>query len=154
MCGRTIEEHGVVLHVDHKVPRDLGGKTELENLWAICSTCNEGKKNHFKSLAAPEMMRAMNHKSVHMRLGEALKAAKGEPVSAEILYVIANQDDWKKRVRELRYLGWDIATHNEKNASGRVVSFYQLVSHNPWPADPTGDIRRYERDRATKNKEG
>ena len=32
MCGRTIEKHGVVLVVDHKVPRESGGPTKAENL--------------------------------------------------------------------------------------------------------------------------
>jgi hypothetical protein len=152
MCGRTIEEHGIALHVDHRIPRDLGGVTDLENLWAICSTCNEGKKNHFKSIATPEMLKAMNHRSVHMKLGEALKAAKGKPVSADTLHVIANQDDWKKRIRELRYLGWKIDTFNVKSENGRVTSFYTLVTHHPWPVDPTAEIRKYERDRALRNR--
>jgi hypothetical protein len=153
MCGRTIEEHEIVLHVDHKIPRDLGGKTDLENLWALCATCNQGKKNLFESVDNPAMMRAMSHKSVHMKLGEALKAANGEPVSAILLQFIANQDDWKKRVRELRYLGWEISARNSKNESGRVISFYTLLKHEPWPADPTGEIRKYERDRARKNQQ-
>src|SRR5665213_177291 len=49
MCGQTIEKHGVVLVVDHKIPRDWGGLTEAENLWAICEACNAGKKNYFES---------------------------------------------------------------------------------------------------------
>jgi 5-methylcytosine-specific restriction endonuclease McrA len=153
MCGRTIEEHKIALHVDHKVPRDLGGDTEVDNLWAICETCNEGKKNHFKSIATPEMLKAMAQKSVHMRLGEALKASKGKPVPAETLHVIANQDDWKKRIRELRYLGWKIETHNAKSETGKVSSYYTLVEHHPWPSDPTAKIRKYERDRAAQNRE-
>src|SRR5438445_817961 len=28
MCGRTIEKHGIALVVDHKMPREWGGKTE------------------------------------------------------------------------------------------------------------------------------
>jgi hypothetical protein len=92
------------------------------------------------------------HKSVHMRLGETLKAFKGEPVPAATLEFVANQDDWKKRVRELRYLGWDIATFNRKLPSGRVSSFYRLNSSQPWVPDPTGTIRQYERERAQRNR--
>jgi len=39
----------------------------------------------------------MGHKSVHVRLGETLKASKGEAVDAATLEFVANQDDWKKR---------------------------------------------------------
>jgi hypothetical protein len=92
-----------------------------------------------------------NHKSVHIRLGETLKAFKGEPVDAATLEFVANQDDWKKRVRELRYLGWEIETFNRRISEARVSSFYRLVKSRPWPIDPTGVIRQYERDRAERN---
>lgn len=36
---------GVELHVDHIVPWSQGGLTVLENLQALCSTCNLGKSN-------------------------------------------------------------------------------------------------------------
>jgi 5-methylcytosine-specific restriction endonuclease McrA len=152
-CGRTVEKHGVVLVVDHKVPREWGGETTPDNLWAICEDCNAGKKNYFKSVDAEWMRKVMAHKSVHVRLGETLKAFKGEAVPAATLEFVANQDDWKKRVRELRYIGWEIETFNRKlSEGGRVSSYYRLVKSRPWPEDPTGIIRQYERDRAQRNR--
>jgi hypothetical protein len=153
MCGRTIEKHGVVLVVDHKIPRDWGGPTEAENLWAICEDCNAGKKNYFKSVDATWMRNVMKHKSVHMRIGETLKAFKAEPVPAQVMSFVANQDDWKKRARELRYLGWNIKVFNRKLPNGRISSFYKLIQSAVWPDDPTGVIRRYERERARRNTE-
>lgn len=95
----------------------------------------------------------MAHPSVHVRLGETLKAFKGEPVPAATLDFVANQDDWKKRVRELRYLGWKIETFNRKlSKGGRVSSYYRLVKACSWPDDPTSVIRQYKRDRAERNK--
>jgi len=94
----------------------------------------------------------MEHESVHVRLGETLKAFKGEPVDAATLKFVANQADWKKRVRELRYLGWEIETFNRRISEARVSSFYRLVRSLPWPADPTGAIRQYERDRAERSR--
>jgi hypothetical protein len=45
-CGRTpAKDIGVELHIDHKIPYSKGGKTELENLQAMCSDCNLGKGN-------------------------------------------------------------------------------------------------------------
>ncbi len=151
-CGRTIEKHGIVLVVDHKIPREWGGKTVPENLEAICEECNRGKKNFFKSVDAPWMRKVMGTKSVHVRLGETLKAFKGEPVDASTLEFIANQDDWKKRIRELRYLGWEVETFNRRISDTRVSSFYRLVKSCPWPENPTAVIRQYERDRAARNK--
>ena len=152
MCGRTIEKHGIVLVVDHKVPREWGGLTEPDNLWAICEDCNQGKKNYFKSLDAAWMRKVMGHKSVHVRLGETLKAFKGEPVPMDTLEFVANQDDWKKRIRDLRYLGWKIEISKKKLPGGRVSSYYRLIQSKPWPEDPTSEVRRYERERSERNR--
>jgi hypothetical protein len=152
ICGRSIEKHGIVLVVDHKVPREWGGETVSDNLEAVCEDCNAGKKDFFSSVDADWMRHVMSHKSVHMRLGETLKAFRGKPVAAATLDLVANQDDWKKRIRELRYLGWDIVAFNRKMPGGRVSSFYRLNKSQPWPPDPTGTIREYERDRAQRNK--
>lgn len=109
MCGRTIEKHGIALVVDHKIPREWGGKTEPDNLWAICEECNHGKKNLFASVDSAVMRSAIKHDSVHVRIGELLKAAGvGAPVPSMWLDIAANQDEWRKRLRELRYLGWVI----------------------------------------------
>ena len=152
MCGRGIEKHGIELVIDHKIPRDWGGETAPENLWAICTDCNHGKKNYFESVDAAWMRKVMAKKSVHVRLGETLKAFHDQPVPMDTLEFVANQNDWKKRLRELRYLGWTIKTFNRKQPGGRVKSFYRLIESKPWPDDPTRAIREYERERAAQNK--
>jgi hypothetical protein len=51
MCGLTPGEidpatgRPVRLHLGHIKDRSLGGKDELSNLRALCSTCNQGAKN-------------------------------------------------------------------------------------------------------------
>jgi len=51
MCGLTPGEidpstgRKVRLHLGHIKDRNLGGKDELSNLRALCSTCNQGAKN-------------------------------------------------------------------------------------------------------------
>lgn len=152
MCGRGIEKHGIELVIDHKIPRAWDGETAPENLWAICTDCNHGKKNYFESVDAAWMRKVMAKKSVHVRLGETLKAFHDQPVPMDTLEFVANQNDWKKRLRELRYLGWTIKTFNRKQPGGRVKSFYRLIESKPWPDDPTRAIREYERERAAQNK--
>jgi hypothetical protein len=151
-CGRTVDKHGIALVLDHRIPRAWGGLAESDNLWSICEECNAGKKDFFESIDAVWMPQVMPHTSVHMRLGELLKAFKGNPVPAKTMELVANQDDWKKRARELRYIGWEIDVFNRKLPSGRVSSFYRLIKSAPWPDDPTGVIREYERERAKRNK--
>lgn len=51
MCGLTPGEldpstgRKVRLHIGHIKDKNLGGKDELSNLQALCSTCNQGAKN-------------------------------------------------------------------------------------------------------------
>lgn len=46
ICGRSVND-GVVLEVDHKVPRSWGGNSNLENLWTLCFDCNRGKADSY-----------------------------------------------------------------------------------------------------------
>lgn len=51
MCGLTpgdidpATSRKVRLHIGHIVDKSLGGRDELSNLRALCSTCNQGAKN-------------------------------------------------------------------------------------------------------------
>jgi 5-methylcytosine-specific restriction endonuclease McrA len=157
MCGKTIAEDGIKLVVDHKKPRAWGGTNDRTNLWAICEECNAGKKAYFSSLNVdPEMMKkVIAHQSVHIRIGELLKAIGiGNRTPSSLLEVVADQDDWQKRLRELRYpvIGWDVETSRYKGSSGKVLVDYILRSYKPWPEDPTGAIRQFEQQRERRNK--
>ena len=44
-CGRSTKQDGVILHVDHILPRSKGGTDEIDNLQTLCSKCNIGKSN-------------------------------------------------------------------------------------------------------------
>ncbi len=156
MCGRTIELHGITLHVDHKIPRSWGGKTERENLWAICSTCNEGKKNYFSTFSEDLMKDVLKEKSVHTRIARLLRMKIGEPVDSDLIQFVANfesyQEDWQKRLRELRYLGLEIEQRSEQKEK-RKKSYYCLTKWVDLPANPTQVIRAYERQRAELHKQ-
>ncbi len=144
MCGRTPDEHGVVLQVDHRMPRAWGGSDALDNLQALCEECNRGKKDHFGSLDeyGPRIRAASEHDEPHRRIGELLKAFYPGEVRSDILEMVAHQrqyqEDWHKRLRELRELGWEYEVRKEKEAGGRVRSFYRLTRWAEWPA---GNIR-------------
>jgi len=151
MCGRTIEKHGVTLVIDHKIPRNWGGTGVRENLWAICDECNAGKKAHFASQDQELMKKVMCHPDIHIRLGETLKAFFQKRVPAYMLSFVGDQDDWKKRTRDLRYLNWKFHVEKQK-VDGRMRAFYVLDSFEPWPENPTKLIQEYERDRAKRNR--
>lgn len=155
MCGRTTKEDNIKLHIDHKIPRDWGGKTEEDNLWTICSACNEGKKDYFATFDSGVMREVMAFRSVHRRIAELLRLMLGTWVECDLIEFVANargsQTDWRKRLRELRYLGLDIDTKRVRKGS-RVISLYRLKRWVPLPEDPTAAARKYEEIRARRNK--
>lgn len=153
-CGRTPAEDGVKLHVDHIIPQDWGGTDDPENLQALCSECNEGKKNLYSSFNehADQIRAAIGQEEPHKRIGELLKAFKGKPVPAELLETVAKakqyQDDWQKRMRELRELGWQYTFEKRKDGR-RVRTYFILQHHEPWPE---GSVRAEIRKRELRKK--
>ncbi|MGP3950184.1 HNH endonuclease [Streptomyces sp. 7N604] len=144
-CGRTPLDHQIVLVVDHKIPRDWGGTDNVENLQPLCEECNSGKKAFYATYNeyASEIHTAANYDEPHRRIGELLKAFNGNWVPSELISIVASmrqyQEDWQKRLRELRVLGWVIKNRVTKDpATGRSASWYRVVDWEPWP---DGSIR-------------
>ena len=67
MCGRSQQEHGVVVHVDHIIPKSRLPCLALcfANLQVLCAECNMGKSNRFDTDWRPE---AVNQKEIHQHL--------------------------------------------------------------------------------------
>ena len=153
MCGSSPLVDGVRLQVDHKVPKEWGGSDDVDNLQPLCEECNRGKKNLFATYDtyAEEFRRAMRLDAPQQRIGEFLKALAPSEVRSDVLELVANagtyQEDWQKRLRELRVLGWKIETRRQKEGR-RMRVYYRLVESQPWP---DGSIRSALR-RATKER--
>lgn len=146
MCGASPEKDpDVWLEVDHRLPLHLGGTNEEDNLWTLCRRCNQGKRAYFATLDehADKLRDAMQHQEVHRRLGETLRAfGQGVDVPSHVLEIAASakqfQEDWHRRLRELRNLGWDYEVKKRKEGR-RMVSYYRLTRDGGWP--PSGTIR-------------
>jgi hypothetical protein len=106
MCGKSVEQHGITLVVDHKKPRDWGGTNDRDNLWAICEECSAGKKAYFLISAhrCGTYERSDGPHSVHVRIGELLKAVSvGKRTSSQLIEVVAHEDYWRDRLRTRRW---------------------------------------------------
>jgi 5-methylcytosine-specific restriction endonuclease McrA len=149
MCGRSPLEDGVKLQVDHKIPLEWGGTDDPDNLQPLCEECNRGKKNLFASIDA-RAASAINEDEPHKRIGELLKAFEGEWIPSYVIGIVASaqqyQEDWQKRMRELRVLGWDYEYSRERDPiSGKVVTSYRVSHWEPWPEGSVrAEIRRRE----------
>lgn len=151
MCGKTVAEDEIKLEADHKIPRTWGGLTTEENLWAICRECNNGKRDHFASFDAAEMQQIVKLESVYERIAHILHKHLGAPVASWFLEFVANledfQEDWQKRLRELRYppIGYKIKATRTKSPSGKWIAAYQLDDWHPLPPDHKFLIKEHER---------
>ena len=151
MCGRTIADDGIKLEVDHKIPRNWGGETTIDNLWALCQLCNGGKRDFFATFDDAEMKEIVNLESVYDRIARILKKHEGTPVPSWLLEFVANvndfQEDWQKRLRELRYpvIGMKIKATRSKTPSGKWQAAYVLEKWKPLPPNHKFLIKEFER---------
>lgn len=150
MCGRSVDEDGIKLEVDHRIPQTWGGTDEDENLWAICRQCNHGKRDFFASFDPSEMTKLVAVESVHERIARFLRMHQGKWVDSHLIEDIANlrerQEDWQKRLRELRYpvVGMEIETGRYKTDQGFVRSRYKLTKWVDLPPDHQQLIRAWD----------
>lgn len=101
-CGKGVEDK-VKLHVDHKIPLDWGGSNLPENLWILCSTCNEGKKNFFKDDFDPEIMKLVTAQSSgYQKLKVLFENSPGIKFTPSILQGISGIRDWTRTIRDIR----------------------------------------------------
>jgi hypothetical protein len=153
LCGRTPGQHGVVLKVSLRVPPDWGGTNDPENLWALCEECHSGWRQHLQTYApyAEKISRAANHPEPQRRIGELLKAFEGAWVPSDLIGIVASakeyQEDYQRRIRDLRFLGWDYKQEKRYNEGARVKVYYRLVRSAPWPDNIRAAIAAEERRR-------
>jgi len=140
-CGRTPMGDGIKLEVDHIIPRNWGGSDDISNLQPLCEACNRGKKDLYSDFDpdADRIRVAVTLPEPHKRIGETLRAFYPSPAPSDVLAVVASaisfQEDWQKRLRELRSIGWNYTVKRE-TVFGRVKTFYTLSQWAPWPDGP------------------
>lgn len=160
-CGKTPEEDGVKLRVDHRIPREWGGPTEEWNLQPLCDRCNREKKDRLSEYDKykEKISAAIQHEEVQKRIGELLLAFEGEPVPSDLVQLVASagryRNDWERRFRELRTLGWDVRVKKVYKDGKPIDSVYWVAKSQPWPEGRIGAVlRRTARERKTWDQNG
>lgn len=100
-CGKTVAD-GVKLHIDHIIPVEWGGATELSNLQTLCSECNQGKKDFVSKQDAKLMKKISSAKSAYEKLKIFFKANPRKEIPFDILESISRIRDWERTVRFIR----------------------------------------------------
>lgn len=102
-CGASLANTpGVKLHVDHKTPVNMGGKTTIDNLWTLCSKCNGGKNSFFDDSEADLIKAISKLSSARKRLKAYFKANPKCVISTTKLSMIARSRDWERALRFIR----------------------------------------------------
>lgn len=154
LCGRTPRQHNVVLEVDLRVPADWGGTNDPENLWALCEDCHEGWRQYLQTYApyAEQISHAASFDEPQRRIGELLKAFAGDWIPSDLIGIVASakdyQEDYQRRIRDLRFLGWQYQQQKRYHEGARVKSYYRLIHAEPWPENIRAAISAEEKRRS------
>ena len=157
MCGKKPARDDVVLSVDLKFPPEWGGTNDRDNLWPLCTECMDGRREFLQAYApyTEQISRASGFAEPQRRIGELLMAFDGSWVPSDLIGIVASareyQEDYQRRIRDLRFLGWKIEQHRRLNEGARVRVYYRLVHSEPWPENIRAAITTEER-RRRKNK--
>ena len=64
---------------------------------------------------------------------------------SDLLGIVASaknfQEDWQRRMRDLRFLGWDYQHEKRYDEGPRVWTYYRLTNSAPWPENISQAIR-------------
>ena len=169
-CGRTPTEHGVKLHVDHKIPQRWGGDDSPDNLQALCSECRDGRESGSGTTTQPSMTRhpeildkASTYDEPHVRIGEALEGRLSAAGAARATCWSALRQPSSTRPRPAEAPPGTPAPRpgrsrrGRRNQQGRAVACYRLTEPAPSSASrqrPRGYPRRGERPRGTRPRRG
>lgn len=100
-CGNTIAD-GIKLHIDHKIPVDMGGKTVIDNLWTLCNACNLGKKNFFSDDESEIMKEISTLSSGSKKLKRYFELRPNIVIEPTKLQMISGLRDWERTLRKIR----------------------------------------------------
>ena len=101
-CGRSPED-GIKLQIDHVIPVDWGGGTNIDNLETLCDECNRGKKNWIPEAPKEVMQQVMIRKTVEERIEALFDNMPNVDIPSAIVRLVSKGAfDWQRALRRIR----------------------------------------------------
>ncbi len=101
-CGAKARE-GADLVVDHMVPVNWGGTSEMSNLQTLCTRCNRGKQAWVSDMPREQMSYIMSQSTVERRIEALFDSFPNEEIlSSTIRMVSGGAMDWQRALRRIR----------------------------------------------------
>jgi len=101
-CGRSTDD-GVKLTVDHMVPVDWGGTSEVSNLLTLCEECNRGKKAWVDSVPSEIMKEVMDKSTVEQRIEALFDKFPNQDIPSPMIQLVSKGAlDWQRALRRIR----------------------------------------------------
>jgi hypothetical protein len=101
-CGRGPAD-GVKLVVDHVVPVDWGGSSDLDNLQSLCEQCNHGKQAWVSDIPGDAMRAVFEQPTVERRIEALFDVLPNQEVSSLLIQLASrNALDWQRALRRVR----------------------------------------------------
>jgi len=101
-CGRGAS-NGVKLTVDHIVPVDWGGKSEMSNYATLCEECNRGKKAWTDGVPSQAMQLIMTEPTVESRIEALFDNFPNQDIPSSLVQLVSRGAlDWQRALRRIR----------------------------------------------------
>ena len=101
-CGAT-PQSGIQLVVDHIVPVDWGGPTEISNLQSLCTDCNQGKQAWLGEMPVEQMREIMAHSTVDKRIEALFDMLPNQEIPSHMVQLVSKGAfDWQRALRRVR----------------------------------------------------
>ncbi len=101
-CGLGVDD-GVKLTVDHIIPVEWGGSSELSNYQTLCEECNAGKQAWVKSNPPEIMKQILSLPTVDERIGKLFDSFPNQDIPSSTIQIISKGSiDWQRSIRRIR----------------------------------------------------
>jgi 5-methylcytosine-specific restriction endonuclease McrA len=101
-CGLSVED-GAKLTVDHIIPVEWGGPSEMPNYQSLCKDCNEGKQHWVKSNPPEIMKRILSLQTVDARIEALFDAFPNQDIPSSTIQLVSKGSlDWQRAIRRIR----------------------------------------------------